>query len=50
MQTFIHQRPLVDGSGVGQVDVDDSTTFLTRFNGGAMGTFVSSRYATARRN
>ena len=46
MQTFIHQRPLVDGSGVGQVDVDDSTTF----NGGAMGTFVSSRYATARRN
>lgn len=50
MQTFIHQRPLVDGSGVGQVDVDDSTTFLTRFNGGAMGTFVSSRYATARGN
>ena len=50
MQTFIHQCPLVDGSGVGQVDVEDSTTFLTRFNGGATGTFVSSRYATARRN
>lgn len=50
MTTFIKQRPLADGSGMGEVDVDDGATFLARLNGGGMGTFVSSRNATARGN
>ncbi len=50
MQTFVEDRPLADGSGTGRVDVDDGATFLTRFGNGAMGTFVSSRYGTARPN
>jgi len=50
MKNFIDQRPLADGSGMGEVDVDDGTTFLTRFDNGAMGAFVSSRYGTARGN
>lgn len=50
MQTFVDERPLAVGSGTGQVDVDDGATFLTRFDSGAMGSFVSSRYATARGN
>ena len=41
---------LPDGSGMGQVNMDDGATFLARFVNGAMGTFVSSLYATARRN
>jgi len=50
MNTFTHERPLPDGSGRGKVDVDDATTFLTRFDNGAMGTFVSSRNGTTRGN
>ena len=50
MTTFVKERPLADGSGMGQVDVDDGATFLSRLDGGGMGTFVSSRNATARGN
>lgn len=50
MRTFVEERPLPGGSGKGKVDVDDASTFLTRFDNGAMGTFVSSRNATARGN
>lgn len=50
MTRFVDERPLLDGSGNGKVDVDDGATFLTRFDNGAMGTFVSSRYGTARGN
>ena len=41
---------MLEGGGTGKVDVDDASTFLTRFDNGAMGTFVSSRNATARGN
>ena len=50
MKTFVHDRPLLGGSGMGKVDVDDGATFLARFDNGAMGSFVSSRYGTARGN
>jgi len=50
MHTFLDERPLLDGSGMGKVDVDDGSTFLTRFDSGIMGTFVSSRNGTARGN
>lgn len=50
LHTFVHERPLPDGSGAGPVEVDDLANFLTRFAGGARGVFSSSRYATGRRN
>ncbi len=50
MQTFVPERPLLDNSGIGQVDVDDGANFLARFENGAMGTFVSSRYGTGHQN
>jgi predicted dehydrogenase len=42
--TFIDERPLQDGSGNGQVDVDDAASLLVRFGNGAMGSLTSSRY------
>lgn len=50
MKTFITERPEADGSGVGQVTVDDAATFLARFAGGAMGTFEATRMAPGRKN
>ncbi len=50
METFVKQRPLPGGAGIGDVEVDDATSFLTRFDNGALGTFVSSRNATAQGN
>jgi len=50
MQTFIRERPLPDGSGTGQVDVDDDTNLLARFENGATGVFVTSRYGTGQTN
>ena len=50
MATFIHERPLQDGSGTGPVDVDDSTSFLTEFANGATGVIAATRFATGRTN
>ena len=50
MQTFIHEWLLPVSSGMGPVNMDDGATFLARFVNGAMDTFVSSLYATTRRN
>jgi predicted dehydrogenase len=62
LDTFIKQRPVeVQNSGgsglswsagdeMGEVTVDDSTTFLARFENGATGTFEATRMATGRRN
>ena len=49
-KTFIKQRPHADGSGTGDVTVDDAATFLARFGGGAIGTFEATRMATGRKN
>lgn len=35
--TFVTERPLLSGKGVGKVDVDDSSTFMLRFASGADG-------------
>jgi predicted dehydrogenase len=62
LDTFVKQRPIeVQNSGgsglswqagdeMGDVTVDDSTTFLARFDNGATGTFEATRMATGRRN
>lgn len=50
MATFIHERPLLDGSGMGTVDVDDATTFLAAYENGATGVVDATRFATGRKN
>ena len=62
METFVHERPLpgdgggdlgkqtTTGGGMGRVTVDDAAAFLARFNGGAMGVFEATRFATGRKN
>lgn len=62
LDTFIKQRPVEvassGGSGLsqqggtelGDVTVDDATTFLARFANGATGTFEATRLAPGRRN
>lgn len=49
-ETFVHERPLPDGGGVGPVTVDDAVLFLARLDGGALATFEATRFATGRRN
>jgi len=48
--TFIKERPLIDGSGMGKVDVDDAFTATVEFANGALGTLEASRYAAGRKN
>jgi predicted dehydrogenase len=62
LSTFIKQRPVATASGggagltaaagqeMGDVTVDDSTTFLATFANGATGTFEATRLAPGRRN
>ena len=49
-ETFVGQRPLPGGDGVGPVTVDDAALFLGRFTRGAVATFEASRFATGRKN
>ncbi|MGQ9585804.1 MAG: Gfo/Idh/MocA family protein [Anaerolineae bacterium] len=57
--TFVTQRPVakiedgltaIAGEEMGEVDVDDATSFLARFENGAMGLFEVTRYGTGHRN
>ncbi|WP_156165121.1 Gfo/Idh/MocA family protein [Demequina silvatica] len=61
VQTFVSERPLMAaGRGLGgtadadaprgQVTVDDYAAFVGRFDGGALGSFEASRFATGRKN
>jgi predicted dehydrogenase len=50
LTTFIHERPLPNGSGRGRVTVDDTAAFLARFQSGATGIFETSRVALGRKN
>jgi predicted dehydrogenase len=59
-ETFVKERPLpseaaglaasADGSGTGPVTVDDAALFLARLDGGAVGTYEATRFATGRKN
>jgi predicted dehydrogenase len=49
-ETFVHQRPLADGSGMGNVTVDDAVIFHARMSGGAIASYEATRFATGRRN
>jgi len=50
LETFVAERPLEDGSGMGPVDVDDAALALLRFGNGAVGTVEGSRFAPGRKN
>jgi predicted dehydrogenase len=65
METFVKERPepaadstrllgadSSNGSGqqLGTVTVDDTAAFLARFDGGAVGVFEATRFATGRKN
>jgi predicted dehydrogenase len=50
LETFIKERPLEDGSGMGVVDVDDAAICMLRFESGALGTIEGSRFCPGRKN
>ena len=50
LQTVTGHRPLADGSGFGQVSVDDLALFAGRLSNGALASFEASRVATGRKN
>jgi predicted dehydrogenase len=49
-EIFVKERPLGDGMGTGTVTADDAMYFLARFSGGALGSFMATRFATGRKN
>ncbi len=49
-KTFVEERPLPDGSGMGKVDVDDAFVSLIDFENGAIGTVEASRFCQGRKN
>lgn len=49
-KTFIEERPLADGSGAGQIDVDDAFVAAVEFENGAVGTLEATRFAGGRKN
>jgi predicted dehydrogenase len=49
-RTFISERPLADGKGMGRVDVDDAFVSAVEFANGVIGTLESSRFAGGHKN
>ncbi len=49
-RTFIEERPLGDGQGMGKVDVDDAFVSVIEFENGALGTLEATRFAAGRKN
>ncbi len=48
--TFIKERPLTEGDGVGAVGVDDAFAAAMEFENGAIGTLECTRFAAGRKN
>lgn len=49
-RTFIKERPLPDGNGMGKVDVDDAFVAAVEFENGAIGSVETTRFAAGRKN
>ena len=49
-EIFVKERPLSNGQGKGTVTADDATYFIARFQNGALGSFLATRFATGRKN
>ena len=50
LETILEERPLLDGSGMGKVDVDDFSNILAKMTGGISATFQITRFAYGRGN
>ena len=50
LDTIVHERRLLDGSGMGKVDVDDFSNILATMDGGISASFQISRFAYGRGN
>ncbi|NPV86187.1 MAG: Gfo/Idh/MocA family oxidoreductase [Anaerolineae bacterium] len=48
-EIFVKERPSTDGKML-PVTADDATYFISRFQNGALGSFLSTRFATGRKN
>ena len=49
-KTFITERPLAGGEGMGKVEVDDAFAAAVEFENGAIGTLEATRFAAGRKN
>jgi predicted dehydrogenase len=49
-EIFVKERPIASGQGKGSVTADDATYFMARFQNGALGSFLATRFATGRKN
>lgn len=49
-KTFVKERPLASGEGMGKVTTDDATAFQAEFENGALGSFIATRFANGRKN
>ena len=47
---FVKSRPIGEGNERRLVSADDATSFLCHFENGALGSFITSRFATGRKN
>ncbi len=47
---FVKQRPVSGEAKKRKVTADDATSFLCHFDNGALGSFITSRFATGRKN
>lgn len=50
LETFIKERPALDGKGRKPVTVDDAAIFIGRLNNGAIASFEATRFAPGRKN
>jgi predicted dehydrogenase len=48
--TFVGSRPWADGTGRGEVTVDDAVVFTAKLGSGALASFEATRCATGRKN
>lgn len=49
-EIFVKERPLQNENGTGKVTADDALCFLAKFQDGALGNFIATRFATGRKN
>jgi len=49
-RVFVKERPIAGSTEKGEVNADDATSFMARFQNGALGTFCATRMATGCKN
>jgi predicted dehydrogenase len=49
-ETFVKKRPLPGTTTLAEVTVDDAALFLARLDGGALGSYEATRFATGHKN